>query len=856
MKPFFNIVKDYYDVLKPEYNDNIIYINTNEDYIKSRIIINKIKNGERRSCITVVIKNRKFDRAYDDLKELSDYVKIGKIELIDLIQSKLGIKLPVYFDNDILNELNIVTELDTLKAQYNKIFTFEENILLLKLGLNNFSEFEDTNKFLSFLLINKERINNILKNHNYSKFLIDAIKKWSRKNSFTEQLLNYISKYNSVDKFIFDIKTSFLLKGYKNFDRNTLGFDCILSENFINEIDTTIILEAIKRDRSYIDIINSALENKYRQVSIFDETVDMEYYLKSISGLIPFEFEFFVEKLKTFIEVYFDLSKIDFLLSIINKAKEKFALIIDSDHDKSENLERLDKFIKKFLELHDLNINFNTINDWFDFYKNKYVELFNSLDNNKNIYHIIKSIRFKNEFEKELIEKIKCIDDRVNKEYEKYLYENFSTFISNNKNITISGKLKEINELLKDDKIVFIVIDAMRWEMWDVVRNIFERYDYSVVNSKDATISMLPSVTNISRKAFFAGNRYSNIIEQKLKGYFSFNINDEYMHIKRYFDDKVVAFKKGGKADFQELMNEDADIYVFIYTDVDELFHGLIDINVDIINSIFESQVANFIREIEERLPFDGYKIVVTTDHGSIDISNQKEIKLKTATKLYFEDKGIKYEQHGKYYRIYCENELLENIYNNLNDYFKKEKFWHVVNRENMLSFGLPIKDLSGNNLMWLIPKYPYYIRSGRGSNVHGGLTMNETIIPFAILEKNISEFRELIFDFESDLKLNTISDIEVFIKNPNNFSIKNIRVISKKIHFSFKIDSLKPYEEIVLNCKIIPEILGQVDVDIFVNYQVKEEEISRKYKESFLIKETSKAKITKKVNKARSLDL
>ena len=58
---------------------------------------------------------------------------------------------------------------------------------------------------------------------------------------------------------------------------------------------------------------------------------------------------------------------------------------------------------------------------------------------------------------------------------------------------------------------------------------------------------------------------------------------------------------------------------------------------------------------------------------------------------------------------------------------------------------------------------------------VHGGLSMEETIIPYGIYRKQPAVFNELIVTIgDSYLFLNEISYFDLIIYNPNNYGIKN----------------------------------------------------------------------------------
>jgi len=854
MKTVFNIIKDYDNVYKDN-DKKAIYIISNEDYIKSRIIINEVKAGETNYPVNIVLKNRKFDKGYLDLNQLEDFVRIKEFNPYEVIESELNIKLPVHFDINLIKDLKVLQNLDKVKLQYNPDYTFEENILLYSLDLKDFKDFISINDLLLFMDKKKEQINRIIKNSLLKVTFTSVIEEKTMDKNLKIRVLQWLYKRKDVNLLLFNIVASKILLRYRIFDKNTLGFTNLFTEEDIRHIDHDTIEKLIYNNIEYIDKIDEKFKSKFNQLFIFQESINLEYYLNNISGYIPFELTYLLTRIKENIKQNIQSNKFDNIYSLLNKAKKTFFPLSNNDNPQWEYLNDLISFLDKYNELIKLLRNYNDIEEWFDFYKNKYIRLFNSLDHSQNIYTLVFKMKFDKELEEYLINHIKIIEYNINNNYESFLYNNYNKFLRINKNMTISGKLREINEIIKNNKVILIVIDAMRYEMWNVIRDIFESNDYSVTNKNDVTLAMLPSVTDISRRAFFAGNKYSNLINQKMNGNYAFNINDEYSHIKRYYETKKIAFNKGGKSNFNKLMQEEADMYVFVYTDVDELFHGLIDIDKDIIHTVFKVQVNNFVEQIENKLAFDSYKIVLTTDHGSIDTSDKIDIKLSKDIIIYLEDKKIKLEQHGKYYKLSCDKLVSDDVYNELVSHFKKKGQWHVIDRDKMSLYGLPKEDLWGHNLLWIMAKYQYYIKGLKGSNVHGGLSMKETIIPFVTLEKNIDSLKPLKIEFNDDLQLNEISNIEIIVINPNNFNIKHIKIISRQLYFNVNIDTIKPFEKLKLIVKLTPEQGGNIDSNIEVKYEFKGNETIDKYKISFSVKEKAKDRISKNVNKSRSLD-
>lgn len=839
-----------------------IKVKDNESYIDSRILINKFKLGEIRESIDIIILNKKFKDAYVDLSWISSFYSFRENGIRSLLESKLEKDIPRYIDsNTLYYVLRSVEKIDEFCKYYDSSYNFEENLFRHISRTSNLDEINTFEDMLKLIVKNEDRFLDIDDGIVDKKLIISVIDSLTENFKCKSTFMEDIDSPNGFSTFLDKIKNTILLSKYKNSDRLIIGREDIYKIEDIGQISNEIVDLILDKNTSLLKKLNSRLELENQKIRVFSESKDLsiDYFLENVSGYFDFEIEVFLEKLKN---QFINFRKPEVLISIYTKAdraKEKFAHILIREDNYREKLEDIKDFIDRYRAIIGYKSEYSSIEEWMMFYRINYIKNFNYLSDENDIYRKLEKLNLNKYTEKDIETTIKEKELELNKNYEDFLMDNYGDYLVNFDNKTISGKLEEVRSIVKSKKVILIVIDAMKWTVWEVVRDILEKHDYKVINDNNTTLSMLPSVTGVSRLALFAGNNYENIVNQKSNKLYTYNLLDEESHLKRYFDDKRVVLKKGSKNEFEELLLEEADLYSFIFTDIDRIFHNTSTINEKVIVGLLEEQIEMFIEKIRLKFGDDEYNLILTTDHGMIDTTNQIAINSDRDLERYLEKKNINYEKHGRYYRIYSDEILEEKNYDEIVKYFKsseqKEK-WHLIERENMSSYGLPEKISKNNNVAWAITKYPYYLSKRGGSNVHGGLSMEETIIPFMVMERGEIELKPIDISVEGNLEINKESNISIRLYNKNSINIREITIESKDIELYYKLDCIAPRSQEIIKYNLKPNISGKLNFKITIEYSVRGE-IEKQGKEIELnIIESYREKISKKVNKSRSLDL
>jgi len=292
---------------------------------------------------------------------------------------------------------------------------------------------------------------------------------------------------------------------------------------------------------------------------------------------------------------------------------------------------------------------------------------------------------------------------------------------------------KVFPHLAAGKKTALVVMDCMRLDQWIVLeRALRNRFDIT----RDICFSILPTATPYSRNAIFAG-QLPEMIENRFPGLLSDEDNPNRFekdllegHLRSSGFDPDGSFyttvhsESAGKALADRLPDySERRLLVFVYSFMDILTHSRSESRVlqDMIpdEKAFRHLAESWfeysqIRRILENLGRLGYTIVCTSDHGSIQCTRAARVVADRST-----------TSHLRYKRG-------TNI---------KTGDRYAVNLKNPKTWGLPAGGIMTN---YLIAKEDYFLiyandftahrRLHSGSFLHGGISLDEMVIPCATL--------------------------------------------------------------------------------------------------------------------------
>ena len=290
----------------------------------------------------------------------------------------------------------------------------------------------------------------------------------------------------------------------------------------------------------------------------------------------------------------------------------------------------------------------------------------------------------------------------------------------------------------KNKSLFLIVVDNMRYDQWKVMERIIG--DIYRTDKEYMASSILPTTTQYARNALFAGLMPSEI----QKRYPKYWLNEEDEGTKNQYEEFFLGenLKRHGKSDikftYNKILNLQAgkkfvdtlpnllnnELNVLVYNFVDMLSHARTE--MEIIKELADDDAAyrsitetwfehSALYEVFEYLASRHIDIVITTDHGSVKVEGPVKIVGDKATNT-----NLRYKV-GK----------------NL-DYNKKD----VMEIKHPEEIYLPKANLSstyvfakGSDFFAYPNNFNYYVSYYKNTFQHGGISMQEMIIPVAVLK-------------------------------------------------------------------------------------------------------------------------
>ncbi len=329
----------------------------------------------------------------------------------------------------------------------------------------------------------------------------------------------------------------------------------------------------------------------------------------------------------------------------------------------------------------------------------------------------------------------------ANSSFTKYVKKNYESWFSTPNDRPLLSpdvfKTKVFPLLDKGEKVFFVLIDNLRLDQWKVLqKELSPFYNFS---DDDLYCSILPTATQYARNAIFSGLMPLQI-KQMFPEYWveeeeeeGKNLHEEEL-IQTQFDrfrkkysysyNKINTSVAGEKLNenINNLLHNDLNVVVFNFIDMlsharteSKVFRELVFDEVSyrslVLSWFKHSSTFEFFRILSEK----GVKVVLTTDHGTIRVKNALKVV------------GDKSTNTNLRYKV---GRMLN--YNN------KEVF--AVTQP--AKIGLPSPNISSHyifaaneDFIAYPNNYNYYVSYYKDTFQHGGISLEEMLIPLVILE-------------------------------------------------------------------------------------------------------------------------
>ena len=414
----------------------------------------------------------------------------------------------------------------------------------------------------------------------------------------------------------------------------------------------------------------------------------------------------------------------DYLIKPVNPNQILLSLKKNLDHSRLVSEKTTSNYQQEFRKISlDLAM-VNTFEEWVELYK--------------KLVHW--EIQLESIADAGMIEILESQKNEANAQFFKFIQKNYQGWFEGEEKPILSQDLfKEViaPQISNDQGTLLIVIDNLRYDQLRVLEPIINNY-YKVEN-EISFFSILPTATQYARNAIFSGltplqmekrfpNYWKNDIDEGGKNLYenefltaqlktlNLNIKHEYFKITNMPKGRDLA------ANFKSV--KENDLTVVVYNFVDMLSHSRTE--MEMIKELasddkaYRSLTLSWFKnspllEMIQKAQEYGMKLIITTDHGTINTKNPTKVigeknissnlRYKTGRSLSYSDKDV--------YAVKSPKDIqLPAIHMTSSFIFAKED----------LFFAYP------NN-------YNHFVKYYKNTYQHGGISLEEMIIPCLVMQ-------------------------------------------------------------------------------------------------------------------------
>ena len=414
----------------------------------------------------------------------------------------------------------------------------------------------------------------------------------------------------------------------------------------------------------------------------------------------------------------------DYLIKPVNPNQILLSLKKNLDHSRLVSEKTTSSYQQEFRKIAmDLSM-VNTYEEWVEMYqKLVYWELELENIDDSGMFEILESQK-----------------TEANTQFCKFIDKQYPSWFEHNQDAPVMSHTlfkEKIQPEINNQKTLLIVVDNLRYDQWKA----FEPFLASSYkkNTEELYYSILPTATQYARNAIFSGLMPSEM--EKLYPNYWLNDTDEggkNMYEKEFLGEqlkrlglninwsyhKISSLKQGKRLSDSFKIHKNEDLIAVVYNFVDMLSHSKTEMEVikelastdKSYRSLTQSWFKNSpLLDIIQQASHLGFKLIITTDHGTINVKNPSKVigdrnisanlRYKTGRSLSYEEKDVLVSKNPKSIHLPSINMSSSFIF------AKGDMFFAYPNR------------------------YNHFVSYYRNTYQHGGISLEEVIIPFIVLD-------------------------------------------------------------------------------------------------------------------------
>ena len=412
----------------------------------------------------------------------------------------------------------------------------------------------------------------------------------------------------------------------------------------------------------------------------------------------------------------------DYLIKPVNPNQILLSLKKNLDHSRLVSEKTTSNYQQEFRKISMDLMSVNSYEEWIDLYK--------------KLVHW--ELELENINDSGMLEILESQKSEANNLFYKFIKKNYQEYLTSSDSPTFSHTLFNdyiVPNLFQENGVLWVVIDNLRYDQYRMLEPFINNYYKK--EEEYSYYSILPTATQYARNSIFSGLMPSEME----KNHPEFWRNDTDEGGKNMFENEFLSaqikrlklsikheyYKITSLKDGKELANnyngtKQNDLTVLVYNFVDMLSHSKTE--MEVIKELagddkaYRSLTVSWFKnsplfEIIQKAQQLGQKLIITTDHGTINCKNPTKIigdKNISSNLRYKTGKSLSYSEKDVFEVKNPKDIFLPSISFNSPFVFAKED----------LFFAYP------NN-------YNHFVNYFRNTYQHGGVSLEEMIIPCAV---------------------------------------------------------------------------------------------------------------------------
>ena len=266
------------------------------------------------------------------------------------------------------------------------------------------------------------------------------------------------------------------------------------------------------------------------------------------------------------------------------------------------------------------------------------------------------------------------------------------------------------------EKVALLLLDGLALDQWVILREVLAQQRPSLRFHEEAVFAWLPTITSVSRQAAFAGKSpvyfpgSIHTTDKEATLWSQFWVNQGLTQVE-------VAYVKGLGEEVslfaveEVLSHPKIRVVGLIIDKIDKIMHGMELGTAGMHNQVRQWAMQGFMVRFLDFLLDRGFSTFLTSDHGNIE-----------AVGIGRPSEGVVADLQGERVRVYPDQILRTRV---------KERFPRAIEWPPL---GLP-----EGFLPLLAPSRSAFVREGERIVGHGGISVEEVVVPFVYIEQKVS---------------------------------------------------------------------------------------------------------------------